>query len=169
MSGGAHPGGRGRGDLGALAASVAGRAISAAALVVPLAFLSRLATPFTGPKEAIFELAGAIGLGALCVGFAAGPGSRPRVPPPRRLVPWAALLVLASAGLSALLAASSLAPPRAPEAATVLVHWLSLFGVAGGVALAITRESDSHGAGPSPPPGEAGLGARARLLWAVTA
>jgi O-antigen ligase len=149
---------------------VAGRAISAAALLVPLGFFSALATPFTGPKEALFELAGALGLGALCVAFAAaGPRPRPAGAPPYRMVLWAALLVLATAGLSALLAASSLAPPRAPEAATALVHWLALFGVAGGVALAIAGDSQSHEAGPRPPPGVAGLGARARLLWAVTA
>jgi O-antigen ligase len=158
---------------------VAGRATAAAALVVPLGFLSGLATPFTGPKEAIFEVAGAVGLGALAVAFAAGmrPRSRslalplpsPAGAPAHRLVLWAALLVLASAGLSALLAAASLAPPRAPEAATVLVHWLALFGVAAGVALASGRESDIQAAGPRPPAGQAAPGARAQLLWAVTA
>ena len=90
-------------DLGALAGSVAGRAIAAAALVVPLGFFSALATPFTGPKEAIFELAGALGLGALCVGFAAGPTSRPPAASPHRMVLWASLLVLAIIMLVAVL------------------------------------------------------------------
>ena len=125
--------------------SIAGT--SGAALVVFLLYVPALATPFTGPKESIFQLAAALGFGALLLlKSATGDSPRPVVPAgadhhppePQPLTAWGRpltvgmLLVLASGTLSAVIAAQT--PPGAPYALSSLLRWVALCGIACGVA-----------------------------------
>jgi O-antigen ligase len=143
-----------------------------AAVLVPLSYAPALATPFTGPKEAILELAGALGLGALVLSPAPGGQGQGQAREtgeaaaaaglfgPLRLGVWGAVLWLASLVVSAVAAASAHTPPGAPYAIAAIVHWLAIFGLAAGVVAATGA--------PRPGDGKGGPAALEPVLLAVT-
>ncbi len=138
-------------------------ATSGAAILIPLLYVPRLATPFTAPKQAILEVAAALGFSAYLLrratdglprppeaaesALAAGrPGARAW----RISIPMAMLLVTASGALSAAIATRT--RPGAPYALDSLLRWVALLGVVYGVAAQGDRPA-----------------ARASLFHAVTA
>lgn len=136
-------------------AAAAARVLSTAAtcgagVLVPLLYAPALATPFTGPKEAIFQIAAALGFGAFLLKSAAVGGSRQTgaagtgqgagpaavtsfiVPSRGSPIALGLFLVLGSGALSAAIASRT--PPGAPYALAASMRWVALFGLACGVA-----------------------------------
>jgi cytochrome c-type biogenesis protein CcmH/NrfG len=153
-----------RWNTASLTRAVSIAATSGPAFLVPLLYVPSLAFPFTGPKDAVLQIAAALGFGALLLRYAAwgrrtgegipgGFGTVTMSPVwrrPGRTLVWGALLVLGSLALSA--AAASRSPIGAPYALAASLRWISLFGIACGVAA-----------------GDGGPGARIGLFQAVTA
>jgi O-antigen ligase len=138
-------------------------ATAGAAILIPLLYVPRLAAPFTAPKEAILEVAAALGFSAYLLRRATDRAPRPPEGAEAALaagrpgarawsisIPMAMLLVAASGALSAAIAART--RPGASYALDSLLRWVALLGIVYGVAAQEDRPA-----------------ARASLFHAVTA